>query len=183
MADLRVVGRIAGKPNSCEVMNNGRENIWLSIAEKRNFKNKDGEYETDFFMISFFANTAKYVENYCNVGDLVDISCELQTKQSTNSLGQIETKYFINGRSIRKLINASTEKKEYKEPSWNETKYNISKEENAQINDYIYNDNSNDNLSPQDFLSKEDKQKLDEINAEIEQMEQSKLINEDDLPF
>ena len=59
-----------------------------SIAVKRNFKNKNGEYDTDFFNIVLWGSHAEYISKYAKKGNKILISgkllnCEYETEDKT----------------------------------------------------------------------------------------------------
>lgn len=50
-----------------------------TIAVKRNFKNSNGEYESDFINITAFGKTAEYISNYLNKGSSIVIQGNIRT--------------------------------------------------------------------------------------------------------
>ena len=56
----------------------------FSIAINRNYKNKNGEYETDFINCSAFRNTAEFIGKYFKKGNLVAITGRIQTRTYEN---------------------------------------------------------------------------------------------------
>jgi len=52
---------------------NDRKVVRNAIAVLRDFKNKDGEYDTDFFDISIWGTQAEFVEKYAHKGDKISI--------------------------------------------------------------------------------------------------------------
>lgn len=67
-----IIGRIA----KLEVHENYGS---FTLAVQREYKNKDGEYDTDFIYCKCFSFTAEYLGNYCNKGDLIGVKGRLQT--------------------------------------------------------------------------------------------------------
>lgn len=59
-----------------------------SLAVDRRFKNKDGEYETDFINIVAFGRSAEFAEKYFSKGMKVLITGRIQTGSYTNKDGQ-----------------------------------------------------------------------------------------------
>lgn len=53
---------------------NDRKYIKNSIAVRRDYKNKDGEYDTDFFNFTLWGSQAEFIENYGHKGDKICIS-------------------------------------------------------------------------------------------------------------
>ncbi len=67
-----LVGRITRDIEMRET-ENGKKVATLSLAVPRNFKNIDGEYETDFLRCSLWDVIAENTKEYCKVGDLVGV--------------------------------------------------------------------------------------------------------------
>lgn len=53
---------------------NDKKYIKNSIAVKRDFKNKEGEYDTDFFNFTIWGAQAEYIEKYGHKGDRICIA-------------------------------------------------------------------------------------------------------------
>lgn len=66
----------------------GKSLVKNSIAVKRNYKNADGEYESDFINIIAFGKTAEFMEKYFQKGSKVGIDGKIQTGSYTNKEGQ-----------------------------------------------------------------------------------------------
>lgn len=49
-----------------------------TLAVQRTFKNKDGDYDTDFVNIVFFGKQAEYVSSYSDKGMLISVVGKLQ---------------------------------------------------------------------------------------------------------
>lgn len=52
---------------------NDRKVVKNTIAVRRDFKNKNGEYDSDFFTFSVWGNQAEFVEKYAHKGDKIAI--------------------------------------------------------------------------------------------------------------
>lgn len=63
-----VVGRI-----------NSMENGELVMAVPRSFKNKNGEYDTDYIEVRLSDATEKHVSTYCEKGDIVGVKGRLES--------------------------------------------------------------------------------------------------------
>lgn len=74
-----------------QTQNGTKTVIHNSIASKRNFKNKDGEYDSDFIYIVVHEPTAKFMEQYAHKGDKVAITGRWQHRTYTDQYGN--TKY------------------------------------------------------------------------------------------
>lgn len=56
-----------------ELIDEERKAYFITIAVQRNYKNENGEYETDFIPIELGDNIGKNVCNYCKKGDILGI--------------------------------------------------------------------------------------------------------------
>lgn len=56
-----------------ELVDNERKFFYITIAVPRNYKNENGEYETDFLPIVLSDNIGKNVCEYCKKGDILGI--------------------------------------------------------------------------------------------------------------
>lgn len=56
---------------------NDRKVVKNTIAVRRDFKNKNGEYDSDFFTFSTWGNQAEYLEKYAKKGDKIAICGKL----------------------------------------------------------------------------------------------------------
>lgn len=52
---------------------NDRKVVKNIIAVRRDFKNKNGEYDSDFFTFSVWGNQAEFISNYAKKGDRIAI--------------------------------------------------------------------------------------------------------------
>ena len=59
-----------------------------TVAVKRSYKNKEGEYESDFPRIKAFGKTAEFFANYFKKGDAVEICGSIQTGKYEDSDGK-----------------------------------------------------------------------------------------------
>lgn len=73
----------------------GNKYIQNAIAVKRNFKNKNGEYESDFFNITMFGHNAEYIAKYGAKGCKVAISGRLQSNTYQNKDGENRTSITV----------------------------------------------------------------------------------------
>ena len=60
--------------NDLEIKENGENKILsFNVAVQRNFKNKNQEYESDFFRVSAFNQQAIFINNYFKKGSQIII--------------------------------------------------------------------------------------------------------------
>ena len=74
------------KDNDIRVMQNTNKKVLRnSIAVKRNFKNANGEYDSDFINIVVFEPSSKFMESYTGKGDKVAITGRWQHRTYTDN--------------------------------------------------------------------------------------------------
>lgn len=74
-----LVGRIVKDPELIDT-ETGKKVSNLTIAVPRSYKNKDGEYDTDFIDCTLWSGLAENTVEYCKKGDLVGIKGRLETE-------------------------------------------------------------------------------------------------------
>lgn len=52
---------------------NGNNILTFTLAVRREYKNVNGEYDSDFIRLKAFKNTANFISTYVKVGDLIYI--------------------------------------------------------------------------------------------------------------
>lgn len=65
-----LVGRIARAPET-KVTENGKKMATLTLAVPRNYKNSNGEYDTDFLDCTLWSAVAESTSEYCETGDMI----------------------------------------------------------------------------------------------------------------
>lgn len=74
--------------NDLELKENGEfKTINFNLAVQRKFKNKDGQYESDFIRIVAFNNTATFIKQYFNKGSKIVIEGRIQTRNYDDTNG------------------------------------------------------------------------------------------------
>ena len=74
-----LVGRIVKTPE-LKVTENGKKTSKMTLAVPRNYKNIDGEYDTDFLDCTMWTSVAENTSEYCKQGDLIGIKGRIQTR-------------------------------------------------------------------------------------------------------
>ena len=72
-----LVGRITNEPKRKK--EEGNNSVDITLAVPRNFKNANGEYDTDYLKVQLFKTIAESTIEYCNVGDLVGVKGRIQS--------------------------------------------------------------------------------------------------------
>ena len=67
---------------------NNKHYLSFSLAVKRDYKNPQGEYETDFINISTFGNTSEFISKYCKKGDRIMIEGNIRNSKYTDKEGK-----------------------------------------------------------------------------------------------
>lgn len=74
-----LVGRLVRDPELYET-ENGNKITNITLAVPRNYKNINGEYDTDFIPCTLWKGIAENTVEYCKKGDLLGIKGRIQTR-------------------------------------------------------------------------------------------------------
>lgn len=74
-----LVGRLTKKPE-LKFTTTGTKYTQFTVAVQRNFKNKDGEYESDFINCLMWSTAVENFTKFTNKGSLVGIEGRIQTR-------------------------------------------------------------------------------------------------------
>lgn len=74
-----LVGRLVQNPE-LYVTENGKKKSIITLAVPRNYKNIDGEYDTDFLDCILWTGIAESTHEYCKTGDVIGVKGRLQTR-------------------------------------------------------------------------------------------------------
>lgn len=88
--NLVLVGRLVERP-VLEETENGKKATTITLAVPRNFRNDNGEYETDFVPVSLVGQVADSTCEYCEKGDIIGVRGRL-ARLSGNELQVIAEK-------------------------------------------------------------------------------------------
>lgn len=75
-----IVGRLVKDPELKET-EEGKKVANITLAVPRNFKNIDGEYDTDFIDCTLWTGIAENTSEYCKKGDLIGVKGRLQVSK------------------------------------------------------------------------------------------------------
>jgi len=78
-----------------EKTSSGNSILKNTIAVRRQFKNADGEYESDFIRFTAFKRTADFLAQYANKGDRIGLEGRWQTGSYDGANGKIYTNDLI----------------------------------------------------------------------------------------
>lgn len=79
-------GRLV-KDNELRMTATGKEVLQNTIAVKREFKNANGEIDSDFINIVLYGSTAKYISDYAPKGSLIEIVGRWQHRSYLDNQG------------------------------------------------------------------------------------------------
>lgn len=79
MNKVVLIGRLTKDPELRNT-NSGLPVASFTVAVNRTFKNKEGNYDTDFLNVSIFGKQAENVSKYCSKGSQVGIEGRIQTR-------------------------------------------------------------------------------------------------------
>lgn len=74
-----LVGRIARTPET-RTSENGKKFATLTLAVPRNYKNANGEYDTDFLDCTLWSSVAESTSEYCKTGDMIGVKGRVQSR-------------------------------------------------------------------------------------------------------
>ena len=83
---------IKESPNGCYAR--------INLAVRRDFKNSDGTYDTDFLPITLWEGAATTCKEYCRKGSLISIKCRLQKNSWESPEGKMNYSVDIIGEKI-----------------------------------------------------------------------------------
>lgn len=87
MNKIFIKGRLT-KDVELKTTTNGTTVANISVAVNREFKNANGEYETDFFNCTAFSKTAEFLEKYFSKGQEIIIIGRLQNRSWETESGE-----------------------------------------------------------------------------------------------
>lgn len=82
-----LIGRLTKEPD-LRYTSTGLPVVVFSLAVDRNFKNANGEKETDFISCQAWRQTAELIAKYCHKGNRIACSGRIQTRSWTADDGQ-----------------------------------------------------------------------------------------------
>ena len=78
---LVLVGRLT-KDIEIEKIDDDKEMAILNLAVPRSYKNADGEYDTDFIVVTAYGMIACNTKEYCQKGDLIGIKGKVESDKN-----------------------------------------------------------------------------------------------------
>ena len=105
-----LVGRIARAPET-KVTESGKKYATLTLAVPRNYKNINGEYDTDFLDCTLWSSVAESTSEYCGAGDMIGVKGRVQTRIIESPDGIKRKKTEIVAEKVTFLTTGSNNKK------------------------------------------------------------------------
>lgn len=106
-----LVGRIVKTPE-LKVTETGKKTATVTLAVPRNYKNSEGEYDTDFLDCTMWTNVAENTSEYCQTGDMVGVKGRIQTRVIESEDGTKKKKTEIVAEKVTFLATSPSNKKE-----------------------------------------------------------------------
>ena len=107
-----LVGRLVKTPE-LKVTENGKPTTTITLAVPRNYKNINGEYETDFLECTLWTAVAENTTEYCKTGDMLGVKGRIQTRLVETENGVKKKKTEIVAEKVTFL--STTKRKEENE--------------------------------------------------------------------
>lgn len=102
-----LVGRIARAPET-KVSETGKKYATLTLAVPRNYKNVNGEYDTDFLDCTLWTSVAESTSEYCKTGDMIGVKGRVQSRIVESPDGQRRRKTEIVAERVTFLTSNSS---------------------------------------------------------------------------
>lgn len=98
---VNLIGNLC-KDNEVKTTNDGKYVVRNSIAVKREYKNSNGEYDSDFINIAAFGTAANFMKDYCRKGNKVALTGRWQTGSYADQYGN---KHYTNDMVVASVEN------------------------------------------------------------------------------
>ena len=106
-----LVGRLAQDPE-LYITENGKKKSVITLAVPRNYKNIDGEYDTDFLDCILWTGIAESTHEYCKTGDVIGVKGRLQTRMVEKEDGTKQKRVEMIADKVTFLASSSKNKNE-----------------------------------------------------------------------
>lgn len=106
-----LVGRIVKTPE-LRTTETGKKTATVTLAVPRNYKNMNGEYDTDFLDCTLWTNIAENTTEYCQTGDMVGVKGRIQTRVIQNEDGSKKKKTEIVAEKVTFLAQSPNNKEQ-----------------------------------------------------------------------
>ena len=100
-----LVGRLVRTPE-LQLTESGKKRSLITLAVSRNYKNQDGQYDTDFIDCTLWTGIAENTAEYCKSGDTIGVKGRLQTWLVENEDGTKHKKMEVVAEKVTFLASA-----------------------------------------------------------------------------
>ena len=104
-----LVGRLAHNPE-LQFTETGKKRSIVTLAVPRNFKNTNGEYDTDFLDCVLWTGIAENTAEYCKTGDIIGVKGRIQSRLIEKEDGTKYKKMEIMAEKVSFLASAKDKK-------------------------------------------------------------------------
>lgn len=94
-----LTGRLTAAPE-LKTTTGGISVTGFTLAVARNYKNTDGQYDTDFVPLVAWGKTAEFAASFLERGQMISVVGELQSRKYEDRDGKSRTAYEVNAREI-----------------------------------------------------------------------------------
>ena len=127
-----LVGRLVKNPE-LRVTDTGRKMATITLAVPRNYKNSNGEYDTDFLDCTLWTGVAENTTEYCQTGDMLGVKGRIQTRLIENDDGSRTKRTEIVAEKVTFLASSSSNRDNSKKNIDNEKDISDDKERNDKV--------------------------------------------------
>jgi single-strand DNA-binding protein len=127
-----LVGRLVKNPE-LRVTESGKKTTTITLAVPRNYKNAEGQYDTDFLDCTLWTGVAENTTEYCQSGDMLGVKGRIQTRLIENEDGSKTKKTEIVAEKVTFLASSSNNKEKKDEVNNVEDKTDKNKKVTKQI--------------------------------------------------
>lgn len=99
---ITLIGRITKNPE-LRTTNTGKDVVEISIAVNKRIKPKDGSADADFFRVTAWESTARYINDYLGKGRLISVDGRLETRKYTDKDGNARELVFVVADNVHSL--------------------------------------------------------------------------------
>ena len=100
-----LVGRLVRTPE-LQLTESGKKRSLITLAVSRNYKNQDGQYDTDFIDCTLWTGNAENTAEYCKSGDTIGVKGRLQTWLVENEDGTKQKRMEVVAEKVTFLASA-----------------------------------------------------------------------------
>lgn len=99
---ITLIGRITKNPE-LRTTNTGKDVVEISIAVNKRIKPKDGSADADFFRVTAWESTARYINDYLGKGRLISVDGRLETRKYTDKDNNPREMVFVVADNVHSL--------------------------------------------------------------------------------